>query len=123
MPSIVPIRPIARNSGIQVPDLVNAAEWVDCLFLTSGTASGYSLPVDSAGNKGTVLGVAATDGPIYIQADGTAVIPTSSNISGTAPSMLRTDDGFSYLFIVADSTESLSIIAPVSASVFIEVWK
>ena len=123
MPAIVPIRPISRQSGIAVPDLVNAAEWVDCLVLGSGSASSYTLPIDANGNKGTILGITATSGPLWLNADGSASIPSSSNLSGTSPSLLRTGEGFSYLFVVADSTETLSFISPVSNTVVIEVWK
>jgi len=121
--AITPIRPISRNAGIQVPSLVSAAEWVDCLVLTAGTAKSYSLPVDTDGNKGTILGISATAGPLYINADTTAAVPSIDITDGTSPSILRTDDGFSYLVAVADSGETLSFLCPSNCHVHIEVWK
>lgn len=122
MPTIVNIVPIPRQQGIQVPDVVSAAQWVDALSLTANVAKTYILPIDAAGVSGTVLGITATDGPLWINFNGAAVIPVADNLLGTAPVQLNTQDGFSFLIAVPNKSVSPSFICGSNTIVTIEAW-
>src|SRR5438046_2367642 len=109
MAAIVPIRPISRNAGIQVPGLISSAQWIDILALTANTAQSYTLPTDSAGAKGRILGISATTGPCYINFAGTAVVASTGVTNGTGSAIVRTDLG-SVLIAVPDGATTMSII-------------
>jgi hypothetical protein len=121
MPDIVAIVPLPRQQGVQVPNAVCAAQWVDAVVLTANVATSYVLPIDSGGDHGTVLGITSTAGPLWINFNGVAVIPVASILDGTAPAQLTV--GLSYFVVVPNTGVTLSLICGSNAIVTIEAWK
>ncbi len=121
--SINRLVPLPRNQGIQIPGIVNAANWCDSVTLAANTAEAYTLPTDSGGNHATIVCITATGtNPVWVNYDTTAVIPTGDTTDGSSPSLLRTDQGFSYLISVPAGTTALSFIAAGIVIIAIECW-
>ncbi len=121
--SINRLVPLPRNQGIQIPGIVNAANWVDAVVLAANTAETYTLPTDAGGNVCTIVGITATGTtPLWLNFDTTAAIPVADTTSGAAPSLLRTDQGFSYLISVPAGTTGISIISSGVCVVAVECW-
>jgi hypothetical protein len=100
---------------------VCSAQWIDTVVLTANAAASYTLPTDSAGDRGTVLGITSTAGPLWINFNGVAVIPTVSILDGTSPAQLTV--GLSYFVVVPNTGVTLSLICGSNAIVTIEAWK
>lgn len=121
--SINRLVPLPRNQGVQIPGVVNAANWVDAVVLGVATAESYTLPTDASGNRATIIGITATGAsPLWLNYDGVAVVPVADTTNGAAPSLLRTDLGFSYLISVPAGTIAISIISAAAAIIAIECW-
>jgi len=120
--SITRIVPITRNQGVQVPGLVQFANWIDSLILAAGVAQTYALPVDANGNVGTILRLSSNGGPLYINFAGTAIVPIANTTNGASSGILRTDLG-PVLIAVPDGKPNPSIICPSNAIVTIEAWR
>lgn len=115
--------PLPRNQGVQIPGVVNAANWCDAVVLAAATAESYTLPTDANGARATIIGITATGAsPLWFNYDTTAVIPVADTVNGSAPSLLRTDLGFSYLISVPAGTTAISIISAAIAIIAIECW-
>lgn len=118
------IVPLPRNQGVQIPDCVNAANWCDAVVLAANTAEAYTLPTDADGNKATIIGITGTGtNPLWINFDTTAVIPVADTVNGSAPSLLRIDQGFSYLISVPAGTTAISFICAGVSIVIVECWR
>lgn len=119
-PVIDRLRPIARQQGLQIPDIVGGSRWIDAVALSANTHAEYTLPVDSGGRKASMLRLAATAGPIYINWNGNAAIPTTVT-DGTASSIIHPD--LREVFVAAPlSTDTLSLICASTSKVTIEAW-
>lgn len=121
--SINRLVPLPRNQGVQIPGVVNAANWVDAVVLATNTAESYTLPTDANGNRATIIGITGTGtNPLWVNFDTTAVIPIADTTDGSAPSLLRIDQGFSYLISVPAGTTALSFICAGISIIVIECW-
>jgi hypothetical protein len=119
-PVIDRLRPITRQQGIQIPDIVSGSRWIDAVALSANTAASYTLPTDAAGQKATLLRVSSTAGPIYLNWNGTATIPTSVS-DGTASAIIHSD--LEGVFVAAPlSSDTLSLICASTSKVTIEAW-
>jgi hypothetical protein len=123
MPTIDTLRPVTRQQGTQIPNLSPTARWIDSVSLAAGVAETYTLPTDSLSSKGEILGISATDGPLYGNFAGTAAVNASDIVNGTASLMFRTDAGASYLLTVPIGATALSLICANACVVTIEVWR
>src|SRR5215467_13516410 len=121
-PTINRMVPVTRNQGVQVPGLVPIATWIDCLVLVAGAAQSYTLAQDGQTPKvrGIIYRLTANAGPLYINFNGTAAVPTAKT-DGTSSIMVRTDLGPAFL-VMPDFADTLSIISPSAAIVTIEAW-
>lgn len=123
MPTVDRIVPLPRNQGVQIPGVVNAANWCDAVVLAANTAESYTLPTDASGNLARIIGITASgSSPLYINFNATAAIPIADTTDGTAPALLRTDQGHSYLISVPAGATDLSIISAAVGVVIIECW-
>lgn len=122
MASVTTMFPLSRQQGVQIPNIVSEAQWVDAISLTAGTAASYTLPADANGVKATLFRLTATTGPLYINWTTTATVTSSTVTDGTASRMLRTD--LDSVFVLAPlSTDTLSVICASNAKLTIEAWK
>lgn len=122
-PIILPVTAIPRNQGVQVPACLPASRWIDAKVLAAGVAETYAPPSDADDTPGVIIGINATDGPLYINFNGVAAVPIADIADGTASAMLRTDTGSPFLIAWPDRALSLSMISPVDCTVTIEVWR
>jgi hypothetical protein len=123
MPIIDRLRPVVRQQGTQIPNLIPTSRWIDSRALAAGVSEPYAIPTDAAGAKAAILGISATAGPIYINFAGTATVVNADVSDGTASIMLRTDAGGSYLISVPPGATSMSLICAATSVVSIEAWQ
>lgn len=124
-PVIVKLVPIPRQQGVQIPNLLNCAQWVDARVLAAGVAEDYPVPSDAQSpiQKGTILRFTCNAGPIYVNINGgTAAVPAADVTDGTASIMLRTDLGSVLMTVPSPRLANISIISPSAAVLTIEVW-
>lgn len=126
-PKIPRLVPIARQQGIQIPDLWPLSLWVDSVALAANTAQTYALKsdgdVDFNNNTrhGIILRLSASAGPVYIDHRQAAVIPTATTTNGL--SAICTHPELEPVQLVMPlSTESLSLICASASIVTIEAW-
>lgn len=122
MPTVIPLRPVARQQGGQVPNLWPASDWVDAVSLTANTAYAYVPRADSVGNVGTILRINATVGPLYINFDATATVPGATTTTGAASAMVHAELE-PVLIVVPLATGTMSIICGSNSLVTIEAWR
>lgn len=120
-PVVTRLQPVPRNQGVQVPGLLPTGTWIDARVLAAGAAESYTLPTDADGNKGIMLRLNSNAGPLYINFNGTAVVPVADVIDGTSSIILRTDLG-PVLLAAPHAADTLSIFSPSAAIVTIEAW-
>lgn len=121
-PAIVRIGPVPRQEGLQTPDLLVPAQWVDAIVLAAGVAETYTLPTDAAGQHGSILRLSsASAGTFYFKWDGVAAVPAADVADGTSSFGARLDN--ERLVLAAPrSSYALSIINAAAAVLTIEVW-
>lgn len=122
-PTIVRIGGIKRQDGLQVPFVHTPPQWFDSFILAFGVAETYTLPVDAAGNRATILRLSAsTSASLFGKWDGTASLPGDTS-DGTAsfciPAFLQPR-----ILVAPNSAYTLSLIATLAAGnvVTIEAW-
>lgn len=120
-PVVSRLTPVPRNQGVQVPGLWPAATWIDARVLAAGVAESYTIPADASGNKGTMLRINSNAGPLYVNFNGTAVVPVGDVNDGTSSIILRTDIG-PVLIVAPLSTAVLSMLSPGASIVTLEAW-
>ena len=124
-PVITRLVSIPRQQGVQVPGLLNSAQWIDARVLAAGVAENYPLPTDAQtpAQKGTILRFTCNAGPIYVNINGAAAaVPAGDVTDGSASIMLRTDLGSVLMTVPSPRLANISIISPSDAIVTIEVW-
>lgn len=104
--------------------MVNQSQWIDSLVLAAGVAENYALPTDAQipAQKGTMFRITSNAGPIYVNWNGTAVIPVADVTTGLSSIILRTDLGPILVMEPSPRPTNLSFISPSDAIVTIEVW-
>lgn len=121
MPTIQRIMPVPRNQGVQVPSLLPLADWADSLVLAGGAAESYAVKSDASGNKGVMLRINASVGPLYINANGAATVPVADTTDGSASILIHAELG-AILLALPSATDTLSVICPSASVVTIEAW-
>jgi hypothetical protein len=123
MPTIDTLRPVTRQQGTQIPNLSPTARWIDSVALVAGVAKSYTLPTDIGGAKAEILGLSATDGPVYGNFTGAAIVNVADSLTGVASLLFRTDAGASYLITVPQGATALSLICANACVVTLEAWR
>lgn len=121
MPTIQRLRPVPRQQGIQIPNVLPTADWCDSRSLAANTAELIAPPVDVDGNKATIFRLNSTAGPLYVNFNATATVPSADTTNGTSSIMIHCE--LQPVIITAlQATESLSIICGSNSIVTIEAW-
>jgi hypothetical protein len=121
MPTITRLVPLARQQGTQIPSVLPTADWCDSRSLAANTAEAITPPVDADGNKATIFRINASAGPLYINFNATAVIPTTDTTNGTSAIMIHAE--LAPVIVVAPlATDTLSIICGANSIVTLEAW-
>jgi hypothetical protein len=119
--SITPLRPIARQQGVQIPHLLSAPDWCNATTLAPGVAHAFTPPTDSAGNLATIFRINSTDSPLYLNFNGTAVAPTVNVTNGSA-SIIVHSKRHPAIIAAPVATDTLSVLCASAATVTVEAW-
>lgn len=120
--SIIKLMPPVRQQGTQIPNTLNSPDWCDAIALAAGVAKTYTLPADASGNKAVFLRFSAQLAPIYIRRNATAIVPTADVTDGTASQLLHAELAPVVVPVVA-STDTISVISPITQIITVEVWE
>lgn len=121
MATITRLMPVTRQQGTQIPNLLPTADWCDSKSLAGGVAELYSLPTDANGNKATILRINSTAGPLYVNWNATAVVPSTDTTNGQSAIMTHTELQ-PVLLAAPNAVDDLSIICAANSIVTIEAW-
>ncbi len=120
--SIDVLRPAVRNQGIQIPNLLPCARWIDAVVLTANAAKLYTFPVDANGRTGTVFSITATAGPLFFNFRATASITGTDVLTGASSGLIHTDSGADLLLAIPPGAVSVSFICGSNATVYLQVF-
>ena len=119
MPATVrTLRALPRNQGVQIPNLVPNAEWVDALVLVAATAQTYALPTGAL-----ILRINALAGDIWVNFAGTAAAPGANITTGLSSILLKTSAGPQFLVVPGGPNRANpSFLSTPGTTISIEVW-
>jgi hypothetical protein len=124
--SIQRLVPVARNQGVQVPNLIPLSEWCDSLLLVANTAQSYVLKQGQLAPvvDGALLRVNAAAGcrPLYVDPTKAAVIPTATTTNGASAVLLQDVNQEPVLLAMPAGQTTLSLISTAGGIVTIEAW-
>lgn len=120
MPAITRLVPVARQQGTQIPGLLPTADWCDSRVLAANTAEAITPP-SAAGARATIFRLNATVGPIYIDFNKTAVVPTGDTTDGSSAIMIHPELQPVLIFAPL-STDTLSVICGAITTITLEAW-
>jgi hypothetical protein len=124
--SIQRMVPVARNQGVQVPNLIPLSEWCDSLLLVANTAQSYTLKQGQLAplQDGALLRINAvsTARPLYVDPTKVAVIPTATTTNGASAVLLQDVNQEPVLLAMPAGQTVLSLISTAGGIVTIEAW-
>jgi hypothetical protein len=124
--SIQRLVPVARNQGVQVPNLIPLSEWCDSIVLAAAAAYSYVLKQDGLAPvvDGALLRInaAAAARPLYVNPTGVAVVPTATTTNGTSSILLQEAGQDPVLLAMPAGQTTLSLISTAGGVVTIEAW-
>lgn len=91
-------------------------------MLVGGTAQSYALKFDAAGLKGSLLRINADKGPVYMQEDGAAVVPTATTTDGSSSVDIIPENAGGTAYIAVSTANNLSFICALACVLTIEAF-